>query len=348
MGKRACAQSPGRRTKKTKADPVLTSIADVIMEAEDLPDQCRSMLVDMLPFSLTVASDERHEAQAWAVEAVAQTLNFKKASLEANIVSEDAKLSNLKSSEDTLVNTVKETETALDAQKQVVHASFSSLTEATEAVKVACDGFLAAQTEQQSGEVKLASAQDEKSALESAFEAHFKVPMEEGNGPHIKELQPLLKHIEMDGSLRQALPSSCGKSKEDRGSFDDVVVGELEKALSARIKCLVDVVAVETPASDVRKSAVDTTDKDHNAKQEALAQATETLEAAQKEQSDREASLAKARLAVEEFQPQVESMTALVDEAKEASASFEAGPFAGFLTYKARVAVSAEAAPAGA
>jgi len=327
---------------------VLTSIAEVIMEADDLPDRCRSMLVDMLPFSLTVASDERHEAQAWAVEAVAQTLNFKKASLEANIVSEEAKLSNLKSSEDTLVNTVKEAETALDAQKQVVHGSFSLLTAATEAVKVACDAFLAAQTEQEAGAVTLASAQEEKAALASAFEAHFKVPMGEGNGPHIKELNPLLKHIEMDGSLRQALPSSCGKSKEDRGSFDDVVVGELEKALVARITTLGVVVAAETPASDVRKSATDTADKDHNAKQEAHVQATETLEAAQKEQSDREASLATARLAVEEFQPQVESMTALVDEAKEASASFEAGPFTGFLTYKARVAVSAEAGTAGA
>jgi hypothetical protein len=348
MGKRASTQSAKSANKKAKTDPVLTSVAEVIMQAEDLPDRCRSMLVDMLPFSLSVPSDERHELQAWAVGAIEQTLDAKKTILEEAIVAEDAKLTNLKSSEVTLASAVQEAEAALDAQKQVALTALSALAEAREVCQSASETLLSVQAVQSTGEAQLTSALEEKTALESAFEAHFNVPTQEGNGPHFKELQPFLKDVEMDASLLKALPSSCSKLKSDRGSFDDVVVGQLEQALTSRITVLGDLIAVETPASDVRKSAVDAAEKDQMAKQETLQQSQDACASAKAEENDREAALTKARQAMEEFQPQVESATGMVDKAKESLTVFEAGPLIGFTTYKAKVAISAEAGCAGA
>merc|ERR1711957_815204 len=111
----------------------------------------------MLPSSLSVPSDRRHEVQTWAVGAVEQTLNAHKSLLEAAIVTEDGKLASLKSSEVDLANAVTEAESALEAQKEVVQSSKCSLAVATEAANTALQKLLTAQTEQKAGETKLAS-----------------------------------------------------------------------------------------------------------------------------------------------------------------------------------------------
>lgn len=349
MGKRANTQVSGKAVnKKTKVDPALASVAEVIKQAEHLPERCRTMLVDMLPFSLSVPSDQRHEVQTWAVGAVEQTLHGHKSLLEAAIVTEDGKLATLKSSEVDLGNAVTEAESALEAQKEVVQSSKCLLAEATEAANAASQTLLTAQAEQKAGETKLASTTEQKANFEASFQANFKTPMEGGAGPNFKELQPLLKHIEMEASLLKALPLSCSKSKDDRGSFDEVVLQELEKALSLKIAALGEIVAVETPASVEREGAVQAAEKDHNEKKESQKQAADAFEGAQKEQCNREATLATAKQAVEQFQPQVDAVTGQLEKAKATLATFETGPLNSFTKYKTLVGVSDEAAPAGA
>jgi len=349
MGKRANNQATGRAAnKKAKVDPALASVAEVINQAVDLPERCRNMLVDMLPFSLSVPSDQRHEVQTWAVGAVEQTLNGHKSLLEAAIVTEDGKLSTLRSSEVDLVNAVTVAEGALAAQKEVVQSTKISLAEASEAANTASKTLLTSQAEQKAGALKLTSTTEEKAAFEASFQTHFKTPMEEGAAPNLKELQPLLKHIEMEASLLKSLPSSCSKSKGDRGSFDEVVLQELEKALTLKIASLGEIVLVETPASVEREAAVQVAEKDHTEKKEAQKQAADAFEGAQKEQSDREATLAKAKQAVEQFQPQVDAVTGLLEKAKTTLATFETGPLLNFTKYNTLVGVSEEAGSAGA
>jgi len=87
---------------------------------------------------------------------------------------------------------------------------------------------------------------------------------------------------------------------------------------------------------------------DANEKKESQRQAVEAFEGAQKVQSEREATLAKAKQAVDEFQPQVDEVTGLLEKAKTTLTTFETGPLNTFTKYKNQVAVSDEAAPAGA
>lgn len=350
MGKRTNNQHATKSAKKTKLEPALACVADVIKQSDQLPEACRAMLVDMLPFSLSVPSDERHESQTWAVQAVEQTLHANKAALEAAFAAEDGKLASLKSSEGELGATVAAAEASSEAQKVMVQSAGSAHAEKTEAAKVASQALLALQEDQNICEANSASTKEERDALEPAYQAHFAVPMQDGAGPHFKELQPFLKKIDMEASLLKAIPSVCSKLMEDRGSFDDVVLQELGKALTSKITALSDAIAAETSASVERAIAVQTAESDNNAKKEAQQQAHDLLSAAMKEQSDREAALIAAKQAVENFQPQVDTMTRMVEKAKTACAKFEAGPLANFITYKTRVTVEppAEAAPAGA
>jgi len=349
MGKRANNQITVKAAnKKAKADPALASVADVINQAEHLPERCRTMLIDMLPFSLSVPSEQRHEVQTWAVSAVEETLNGHKSLLEAAILSEDGKLTTLKASEVDLVNAVAEAESALNSQREVVQSTKCSLAELTAATNTSLQALRSAQGARMAGGIRLASATEEKATFEASFQAHFKTPMEEGACPNFKELQPLLKHIEMEASLLKALPSSCSKSKDDRGSFDEVVLQELAKALASKIAALGEVVAVETPASVERDAAVQAAEKDHDEKREAQKQAAAKFEGAMKEQSDREATLVNAKKAVDEFLPRVDEVTGLLEKTKTTLTTFETGPLHSFEKYKTLVEVSADAAPLGA
>merc|ERR1711879_881016 len=155
--------------------------------------------------------------------------------------------------------------------------------------------------------------------LAKAFQEHYQAPMQEGKAPHFKEFQSFLKHLKIDPSLQGALPSCCKKSKEERGSFDDVVLKEFEKALMSQLSLLADIIAVETP-----------------------------IAAAQQKQGECEETLAKAKQLLEEQQPQIDATKSVLEEAQVALTAFESGTLAGFTTYKNRVDVSPELAPGGA
>jgi len=348
MGKRANNQMAAKSVaKKAKADPTLTSIAEVIMEAEDLPNRCRTMLVEMLPFALNAPAEERHEIQRAASDMVEQTLKAKKAMMENAVVVEAAKLVSLKDSHLALTNAVDEAVGDLAAQKDVVQNAKSALADATIAANASRDAVSNLRSEQTSADAKLECAREEKTALESAFENHFKPMKEDAAGPHFQELEPLLKKLVMEESLLIALPSTCAKSKEHRGTFDNVVLEELEKAICLKLSALGETVEAEAPASAERETAVQVAEKDREAKKETQMQAVSAFENAQKEQSDRESALGQKRLAADELQPEIDLVTGLADKAKEALDLFEAGPLAGFKSYGVTPA-SAEAAPLGA
>jgi len=349
MGKRANAPAtPATKSKKIKGDPVLASIAEVIMEADNLNDGCRAMLVDMLPFSLSFPEDTRHELQTMAVVMIEQTLSDKKSAMEAAVTAEEDKLSKLKASEVELGTAVTGAETALAAQKEVVDKAKTALAEATESARSSTVSLAALNAAKRDADAKLSATKDEKQTLESAFAAHFKTPMENQKGPNFKKLEPFLKKIEVEASLITALPSTCVKKQEERGSFDLLCLAELERAITSKITALGKVVDDEMPAAQAAEAAVQSAETDRDAKAEAEKQATTELEASLKEQSDREAALGAAKNAVNTFQPQVEEMIGMVSKAKTALEEFEAGPLAGFKTYKEKREAVVEVAPAGA
>lgn len=352
MGKRAHNATAATKApaKKSKVDPVFASVSEAILEAEQLPERVRTMLADMLPFSLKFASDERHDLQAMAVSMAQQTLQGKKSALDVAALAEANALATLKASESQLGTAVTETEHAHNSQKDVVTARNSALAEA----KVQASGSAKASSElhaeRTSAEANLATMQTEKNAIETAFAEHFK-PMEEGDGKaHLKKLEPFLKMIEIESTLLTALPSSVGKAKDKRGTFDHLVLQELDKAFNAKIAALGAAVLAEGLASEQRNAAVQAADKDSDAKKADVVQADAESQAALKELHEREAAHEAASQAIVDFHPKVAEVTERVSIARTALEQFESGPFANFLILQARVAevaaADADAVPA--
>jgi len=343
MGKRAHNATAATKApaKKSKVDPVFASVSEAILEAEQLPERVRTMLADMLPFSLKFASDERHDLQVMAVGMAEQTLQAKKSALDVAALAEANALAALKGSEAQLGTTVTESEHAHNSQKDVVTARNSALAEAkvheSDGAKKSSD----LHAERTAAQANLATMQQEKNAIETAFVEHFK-PMEEGDGKaHLKKLEPFLKMIEIESTLLTALPSSVGKAKDKRGTFDHLVLQELDKAFNAKIAALAAAVLAEGPASEQRNAAVQAADKDLDAKKADVVQADAESQAALKELHEREGAHEAASQAIVDFHPKVAEVTERVSIARTALEQFEAGPFANFLILQARVAAAA-------
>jgi len=191
---------------------------------------------------------------------------------------------------------------------------------------------------------KLGHMQTEKVAIESAFAEHFK-PMEDGEASakaHLKKLEPFLKKIEIESTLLTALPSTCAKLKEKRGTFDNLVLVELDKAFKLKIAALGDAIAAEGPAAVQRDASLQAAENDHAAKTAALTGAEKEARASEQELAARETSLTNAKQAVDDFGPQVEEVTGRLSSAQLALAEFEAGPLTNFTSFKTRVAALPE------
>jgi len=358
MGKRASTKGSGAAAPKVEApaakkakvtatvDPAFATVSDAIMGAEQLPDRVRAMLVEMMPFSLKFASDERHELQSMAVDMLDKALTAKKDALTATAVETEGNLAGLKASEANLGTNVTDSEAALAAQKDVVEAKTNAQADAHGDHNFCSNMLSTKRTEQKTGEKKFVEMQKDETAISAAFKEHFP-PMEEGESKaHYKKLEPFLKKLSLEATLLTALPSCCSKTKEQRGSFDLLVLVELDKAFKAQIAALGAAVVAEGPAAAERTNATDAAEKDHEVKNTALVTAKAELIAAKKELGDREAALKNAKAAVVEFAPKLEEMTGQLSEARQVSADFEAGPFANFNTLKSRVAAAPEEPPA--
>lgn len=347
MGKRANAKkvTDGTAAKKAKLEPGLAVIADAIMGAEHVPKRCRAMLTELLPLSLSYPSDERHLLQTMAVDMMEETFQGTKSELEAAIANEEATLEKLKGSEGDLVDAVKRSEDALAGQVDAVETAKKTLAEATVLEQEAATVLNGRVADHKAIVDKLSRAQEAKSALESAFEAHFKPIEVEGSGSHFKELEPLLKQIEIEATLLSAVPSVCVKAKSARGRFDDLVIEELGQAIKSKIVALGEEVVADTPNSTQLEAAAKAAETEHEAKKVAQSHCSIELDAALKEQNERETTLNQARTAVDEFSPQVDAVTGRVSDAKSALQLFETGPSASFTSYKTKLAALPETMP---
>jgi len=348
MGKRGSQAVTKAASKKPKVEPALALVMDTVKKASHLPDPCSAMLAAMLPFSLGLASDERADCQQRVVSMVEETLNTMKTEMQTSISTDEAKLEGMKTKMADLLGAVQQAEATLGSKKEALATAQTSLTEATSTSNSSLEALSEKQAAHSKCEANLISIQNNKSALENAFEVHFKTPMEAGQGPSFKELKPFVETMDLDKSMLQTLPGACGKSKDDRGSFDQVILEQLEKAITGKISSLGETVTTETSAVAQCASAVTEAETESNSKKEVQNQATAVFEAAQKDKNDADEALRLANAAVETFRPELEETTSLNQIAQSKLQGFENGPLANFLMYQTKTAPVEVTASAGA
>jgi|Transcript_17398 hypothetical protein len=348
MGKRANNQAAGKATKTPKLDPTFAPVADVIKNAGHLPERCRSMLIDLLPFSLALAADTRSESQTAVVGMMEEAFMTVKSEMEAEVTSQMEKKQSTETAIADRGRVVEEGGNAVSNQKEITDAAKSALDDATKAMDESQQALTEKQNAQKSGDENLTTTRANKNSLEVVFKEHFQTPMEKSEAPNYGALEPFLHQLDIEQSLLTALPGTCEKDKSNRGNFDEVVLTEFEKAMAAKIASLNAVIEAETPACVERENEVKSAEMELNAKKEEHKLADEAWASAKKELAEREAAVEQEQEAVKDFQRQLESAIEMHKNTLANVKWFEDGPLADFLRFKAKTATPVEAAPAGA
>lgn len=334
-------------TKQQRIDPKLEGIVATLQNAEHLNEHCREMLIAMT-LGLATAKTQRHAAQTLGVAMIEQTLQDAKAKFAEAVTSSLDELSSLEASNSVIAARITETEASLMEKQAARNAANSALDAAKRARVNAESVFAEAKELQGQTDASLALLEKEKASLEAAFREHLMTPMENDTTLTHHLLQPFVNKLDLEESLKMALPSSCVKTKEQRGSFDDLVINALINAWNKQVASLTKSIQDEVAVVSERKVAVVAAESSLEGSRAVEQTAATELEAARAAQVEAEGEVSKAKAERDVLGPKLKetaekhaSLKAVLDE-------YVAGTLATFETLRDKEPAQEVAATAGA
>lgn len=287
-------------------------VIQAIKEA-DLGENCCKMLVAACPHALGVTADKRHESQEIVVRMIGDVLKSNREKLEKEVELEkentkefDAKLAELTDVQDKateVVNSTKASQTSKQAE----------LKACKESVETAKKDLAEKKTEAKKSNATFVKAEEMKNKYEKAKEEHLEVMVlgqADDLATHQKALEPIFDELELDDSLRGALPSTCGKKKVDRASFDNLVVEQIVAVFTAKLETIQKEYAELVPAARERDDIVEKAEKVLAEAEAQLVTITEELAASKTAANDAKEEMNKAIDAVFEYQTVFHKATA--------------------------------------
>lgn len=336
---------------KSRTDPMLEGILSTLRSAEDFNEHCREMLVLMATPSLSKAKSDRHELQHLGVTMIEEALQARKRTLIEAVDIAQKELSELEGSKASLSQHVDAAKATLAQRESAKEAAFTAHEDAKAATESAEKALAEAVNAHSEVETSHAALEKESSDIESAYQEHFQIPVGANEGPHHIFLKPFLEKLSLEESLHQALPSSCVKTKEQRGSFDELVISELGKAFVAKIDALKKSIVDEAAVISERKATLAAAEQAVEAQMLSEKAAAADLEAAKVVLQEAEVELSAASEKWIAFEPTVQESMEKYNLHDKARQEFEDGPLKSFETLRDNdlpPAVETEAATAGA
>jgi hypothetical protein len=335
MGKRVGSTGISAAKKaKVTVNPVFAEIQGALKEAEHLPTNVRSMLAAMVPAAFITQLGDRSKEQASIIQWVEDALEQKKAKLVAQVDVVSSQQTELEAGKAKRMEELRQAEAVLAERKQGLMNRKTALAEATIGMKATSKSLSQKQEEQQTLDKDYITMKKEQEGLASAFVEYFKAPLESGEALHYAELEPFLRNLNLEESFMVSAPSSCMKTKEQRGSFDNVVLGALEEALLARASQIKDIVSNPSPESEAREVAIQKTEEQLAIDQAAQEKATADLASAQKDMELAAATLKEAEQVVANCDIEIKAITETCECHRALQEGFQNGPLASFRNSK--------------
>lgn len=280
------------------------------------------------------AREERSEQQVTVIQWVEDALLLQKAKLLEEADAVGAKLAEVEAHKAECVAEVEKAEAVLAAKKEVIPLRKNALAEATILMTATKKGLAEKQEEQRTLDSDYVAMKKEQDGLAAAFVEHFKVPLDAGESLHYDELQPFLRNLDLEESFMVSVPTSCMKTKEQRGSFDNVVLEALEQALLDRATQIKDVVSNRSPESVAREVAVQKAEEQLAVEKAAQEKATADLVQAQKDAEFAASALKDTEEVVDGCHVEVKAAAKASDKLRHLHDSFDQGALTSFRSSK--------------
>ena len=268
--------------------------------AED-PLSVRQMLIAMLPEGLCVPQDQRHSYQATHVTMVSETLQRIMSKLQEKVKEACTEVGRMEESKEQLQRKVQTEKDSLEKAWEAEKNCQESLAEVTRSVLTEKKALLEAQKTQEENDSKHQQAIQEKAKVETSLAEEFRLLRDgevEGEvaQAHFGKLEALAKRIGFETSLLTALPTSILKAPGSRGSFDVMVVQQLQEGLTTHGSSLAEEIQKTEGALKEWGEAVEDAKKKLQLAREQQQAAAEKYERAQELRQQ----MQKAKLAAEE------------------------------------------------
>jgi len=151
----------------------------------------------------------------------------------------------------------------------------------------------------------------------------------------LKSLDALTGEFGFDAEIMESANSTLALAPDARGTFDGMIVAEVEKLLVGQLAELEAAIADAAPAKEARAAAVEAAMVARTAANDQNTANSMALDAAHKAQTEAEAALKAAAAAVKGFSSEAHAATKECKHAQDKLATFQAGALAAFVELEA-------------
>lgn len=303
-----------------------------------------------LPLCLGETKEERHEFQVRTVAMTTEVLASVQADLESKISVAEEKIASGDAEKTKREAAVEETKEAVEEKAAVTETTKQEAELAAEELSAAEKAHKTAEQEQKAGATKLVQAEAKKEKLETVMTSVF-VPCKDGTveaGSKSKAIQEITKLGRAEGfdtALLTSLPSALGKEPAGRGTFDHVVVKQVEDELQKRLAELTETLAAGGPEREARAQKVSIAAAQKEAAKVKDAATKEAAKAAVEAQKAAVAAEKAAAKALKALGPEMKATAAELKSNKEGLEDFKTGVLQSFTELVERSSVVPEVAP---
>lgn len=309
-----------RGPKKARTDPShdkkCNVIAATVKGAPGYPTEITQLVSQTVHVALKDVKEERHTLATGYVHmidevlrAVAARASEREQALEATFAASDAQRASRDAAVEAAVATLASHSEALSALKE-------ACSEASKATSAARKALSEAEGEQLDGDTRLAQAESKKARLEGVVSGSWDMLKNTTHSKLVKAFTKDCTDFEFPGNLVEAASESLSKHPKERGTFDALVVNELDAAFSSRISALSEVLRAGASAKEARDAKVAAAKGNHTSMVEHENQCSMSLATARDDLTGAEQQRKGRVQAVKELGPEIKRVAADLSAAK--------------------------------
>lgn len=331
----------------------LLEVAKGLELAATLPESAKGMLIDMLETSLGVLKEQRHRHQVEVVRIIGEALASEESDLQAQVEEIKAKISNCETTKASLATKCSEREGELEARARTTLEKKRALADAAREYRCAVEAAAVAEAQEGDADRQAQKAIKNKELLEGALSESVR-PLTEGvvEAAAVQEkvdnLMQLLGKFDLEKSIIAALPTALLKVPSSRGSFDTMVLTQLEEEVAKRVAALEVAIKDAEPTKAAHIEAFSEAQRSlAEAKQKQLDAAT-AYTGAHEEEKLQEGELYGTRQSLQQVHKEATKLHRELRKAEAALEAFGSGPHSAYhqLVEAGEQAVEAAAEPA--
>lgn len=264
--KRAASTHKASVAKKVRssADPVQKKIQVVVdaLADEDFvipgPASCREMLIDIAPASLKTPADERHANQTEVISMLQQACEAEREKRQARVDQVQTTVDAASDERAVKVKAKEEAEATLKTGKDETESKKQALWKAEEVVAESKDFLKQFKKTHSKAASELDELLQEQQHVVEVQQDSLK-SLKEGScfendkdvKKHVGKVASVLKDIDVEVALLKSLPQALGSKPEERGSFDQLAIQQIEENIATFVETLGEKIkAAETKVSE--------------------------------------------------------------------------------------------------